>query len=79
MKDLDAVVKELARSGKREELEKLASSAGGRALEDAVDGAALERAVRGGDAAALRQMLGALMATPEGRRLAEDVGRIMEK
>ena len=79
MKDLDAVMKELARSGKREELEKLASSGEGRALENALDGAALEKAVRGGDAAALRQMLGALMATPEGRRLAEDVGRIMRE
>ncbi len=79
MNDLDSLAKSLARSGKRGELEALASSAEGRKLEGMVDGAALERAVSRGDAAALRKMLAALLATPEGRRLAQDVGKIMEK
>lgn len=78
MKDLDSVARALAQSGRRGELEALASSAEGRALEGMVDGEALERAVSRGDAAALKEMLASLLATPEGRRLAQDVGRIIE-
>ena len=77
MKDLERLAKELGRGEKGEALRKLGSSADGRALESAVDGAALEKAFADGDAAALRRMLGALLATPEGKRLAEDVGIIM--
>lgn len=77
MNDLERLAKELGRGGKGEALRKLGSSADGRALESAVDGAALEKAFADGDAAALRRMLGALLATPEGKRLAEDVERIM--
>lgn len=77
MNDLERLAKELGRGEKGEALRKLGSSADGRALESAVDGAALEKAFAEGDAAALRRMLGALLATPEGKRLAEDVERIM--
>ena len=74
MKDLDSVARALAQSGRRGELEALASSAEGRALEGMVDGEALERAVSRGDAAALKEMLASLLATPEGRRLAQAEG-----
>ena len=77
MNDLERLAKELRRGEKGEALRKLGSSAEGRALGSAVDGAALEKAFADGDAAALRRMLGALLATPEGKRLAEDVGKIM--
>ena len=77
MNDLERLAKELGRGEKGEALRKLGSSADGRALESAVDGAALEKAFASGDAAALRRMLGALLATPEGKRLAEDVERII--
>ncbi len=77
MNDLERLAKELGRGEKGEALRKLGSSADGRALESAVDGAALKKAFAEGDAAALRRMLGALLATPEGKRLAEDVGKIM--
>lgn len=77
MNDLERLAKELGRGKKGEALRKLGSSADGRALGSAVDGAALEKAFAEGDAAALRRMLGALLATPEGKRLAEDVGKIM--
>lgn len=77
MNDLERLTKELGRGEKGEALRKLGSSADGRALESAVDGAALEKAFASGDAATLRKMLGALLATPEGRRLADDVGKIM--
>ena len=77
MNDLERFTKELCRGEKGEALRKLGSSADGRALESAVDGAALEKAFAVGDAAALRRMLGAL-ATPEGKKLSDDVRKIME-
>ena len=79
MNDLERLVKELGRGEKGEALRRLGSSADGRALGGAVDGAALEKAFADGDAAALRRMLGALLSTPEGKRLAEDVGKIMNE
>ena len=44
-----------------------------------VDGAALDAAVKRGDAASLQKMLGALLSTPEGKALAADVQKIMGK
>ena len=38
----------------------------------------VEKAFQRGDAAALQKMLGTLLSTPEGRRLADDVGKIMK-
>ena len=61
------------------ELERLAASANGKRLEGMVDGAALEAAVKSGDAASLEKMLGALLSTPEGKALAADVQKIMGK
>ena len=78
MKDFESLAHELRGSEKKAELERLAASAGGGKLEGMIDGAALERAVRGGDAETLRKMLGTLLSTPEGRRLADDVGKIMK-
>ena len=58
MKDFESLAHELRGSEKKAELERLAASAGGGKLEGMIDGAALERAVRGGDAETLRKMLG---------------------
>ena len=78
MNDLEKYVRNLSSGEKGAALRKLGSSADGRALEDAVDGAALEKAFQSGDAAALKKMLGELLSTPEGKRLADDVGKIMK-
>ena len=79
MTDLEKLAGELERGGKGEALRDLGSSPAGKKLEGMVDGAALQQAFQRGDAAALRKMLGALLATPEGKALAEDVGRIMDR
>lgn len=79
MKDFESLARELRGSEKKAELERLAASAGGAGLERLLDGAALERAVRGGDAETLRKMLGTLLSTPEGKALAADVRKIMQK
>ena len=67
------------KSGKAGELEQLAASRDGKKLSGMIDGAALEKAVRSGDGAALQRMLGTLLSTPEGKNLAADVQRIMGK
>ena len=79
MKDLESIARALHSSGKKSELEQLAASANGKRLEGMVDGAALEAAVKSGDAASLEKMLGALLSTPEGKALAADVQKIMGK
>jgi len=79
MKDLESLARALQGSGKKSELEQLAASKDGKKLESMIDGAALEKAVKGGDAAALQKMLGALLSTPEGKSLAADVQKIMGK
>ena len=77
--EADKLARELDRNGKGEKLRRLGASDAGKKLESMIDGAALRKAFESGDAAALRRMLGELLSTPEGRRLAADVGKIMDK
>ncbi len=77
--DAEKLARELEKDGRGEALRRLGASDAGKKLEGMLDGAALQKAFKSGDSASLRQMLGALLATPEGRALAEDVGRIMGK
>jgi len=77
--DAEKLARELERSGKSEALRRLGSSAEGKRLEGMIDGAALQKAFQSGDAASLQKMLGALLSTPEGKALAEDVSKIMGK
>ena len=79
MNGLEQIAKGLSESGKKGELERLAASKDGKKREGMIDGAALEQAVKTGDAAAIRRMLGALLSTPEGKTLAADVRKIMGK
>ena len=79
MNGFEQIAKGLRDSGKAGELEQLAASQDGKKLSGMIDGAALEKAVKSGDGAALQRMLGTLLSTPEGRNLAADVRRIMGK
>ncbi len=77
--DAEKLARELERSGKGDALRALGSSAEGKKLEGMIDGEALQKAFRSGDAASLQKILGGLLSTPEGRRLVGDVNRIMGK
>ena len=79
LNDLKKIAKELEGGEKGEALRRLGSTPEGKKLESMVDGAALQKAFERGDAASLQKMLGALLSTPEGKRLADDVGRIIAK
>ena len=76
MQTLEELGRELERGGRAEELRKLAASDEGKRLGAMLDRQAAERALKSGDAAALRRMLEGLLATEEGRRLAEKLRRL---
>ena len=79
MEDLESIGRALERSGKAADIQKLAQSPEGQALGRMVDGQALQRAAKSGDRQALQAMLGQVLGSDEGRRLAEQVRRLMTK
>ena len=70
---------ELEQSGKGAELNALARSADGERLAAMLDGEKLQKAAQTGDGEALRAMLGTVLSTEEGRRLAANIKKLMEK
>ena len=79
MQSFEDIKRELARSGKGAELNALAQSADGEKLSAMLDGEKLQKAAQSGDAASLRAMLGTVLSTEEGRRLAANIKTLMEK
>ena len=79
MQELEALGKELQRRGKTDALKKLADSAEGRRVGQMLDGEAVRRAAQSGDSEAIRKLLGGLLATEDGRRLAQKLKTLMEK
>lgn len=79
MQSFEDIKRELARSGKGAELNALARSADGAKLSAMLDGEKLQRAAQTGDGEALRAMLGTVLSTEEGRRLAANIKKLMEK
>lgn len=64
---------------KQSALREAAASGEGQALAKWLDAAALERAVKSGDTAAMRAALQSVLATAEGRALAEKVQKAVKK
>lgn len=79
MQDLEALGRELQRRGKTGELKKLADSADGKRLGQMLDANAIRQAAQSGDQKAIQNMLGSVLATKEGKRLAEQLKKLMEK
>ena len=79
MQDLEQLRRELERQGKAEKLKALADSAEGQKIGKMVDAEKLSEAARTGDTAALRELLSRVLGTAEGRALAENVRKMMEK
>ncbi len=78
MQNLETIGRELQRSGKAEEIRRLAASEDGQKLGRILDGKAVEQAAKSGDAEALRGMLGQVLRTEEGKRLAESIQKLMQ-
>ena len=77
MRNFEELGRELERRGKTRELRALAESEDGAKLAAMLDADALNRAAKSGDGEALRTMLGTLLATNEGKRLAEGIRKMM--
>ena len=78
MLDLERVNAEIEKSGKKDRLKSLADSAEGRAVSRMLDSAAVEKAAKSGDTAALQSILSDVLSTDEGKRLAERLKKAMQ-
>ena len=78
MQNFEQLGQELERRGKTQELRALAASEDGARLAAMLDGNRLQEAAKAGDSAALRAMLGSVLDTEEGKRLAEGIRKLME-
>ena len=79
MQDLESMARALQREGKTARIRALADSDDGRRLGQMIDAGAVEKALKGGDSAALQQILRGVLGTAEGQRLAESLRKVMEK
>jgi len=79
MQYFEQLGRELDRRGKTGELRALAESEDGARLAAMLDGERLQKAAKAGDSAALRAMLGSVLQTEEGRRLAMGIQKMMKE
>jgi len=79
MQNFEQLGRELERRGKTQELRALAESEDGARLAAMLDGNRLQQAAKSGDSAALRAMLGNILHTEEGKRLAEGIRKMMSE
>lgn len=77
MQNLERINEQIKKSGKADKLKSLAESEDGKALSRMLDASAVEQAAKSGDAAALQNILNAVLGTEEGRRLAESIKNAM--
>jgi len=70
--------RELERRGKSDKIRQLAESPDGQRLSSIIDVKAVESAAKNGDSAALSGILSKVLSTEEGKRLAEDIRRMMQ-
>ena len=78
MQELEKLNEQLKKNGKGEKLKTIAESSDGLAVSRMIDAAAVERAAKSGDTAALRDILSGVLSTEEGRRLAENIRKAMK-
>ena len=77
MQNFEQLGRELERRGKTKELQALAESEDGARLAAMLDTDSLQRAAKSGDGEALRKMLSSVLCTDEGKRLAENIRKMM--
>lgn len=79
MQNFSDVSRELEKRGKISEVKRLAESAEGQKISGMIDQKRLEKAAVSGDGEALKNILSSVLSTEEGRKLAENVRKMMEK
>lgn len=78
MRNFESVGRELERRGKTDDIKRLADSADGQKIGRMIDPKAIETAAKSGDSKALQDILGRVLSTAEGKRLAESVQRLIK-
>lgn len=79
MQNFENIGRELERQGKTAQIKALAESDDGIKLGSMLDAKAVESAAKSGDGEALKKMLTQVLSTEEGRRLADNVRRLMQE
>lgn len=78
MQNFEDLGRELSRRGKTEELKALAETDDVQRLSRLLDPEAVEKAAKSGDGEALKGLLGQVLGTAEGQRLAQRVQQMMQ-
>ena len=78
MKDIESLQRQIEDSGMADKLRQAADSAEGQRIMRSIDTAAVERAAKQGDMQALKDILGKVLATPEGQNLARKIKQSMQ-
>ena len=78
MKMIDDMERKLQQSGKMDQVRNIAQSSDAQRLGEKLDAQKIEQAVSSGDSNALRNVLLDVLGTGEGKRLAQQLGNIME-
>ena len=73
------VGQELMRRGKTDDIKRLAESEDGQKISRMVDAEKLQQAAKSGDSRTVHELLSAVLSTDEGKRLAENIRRMLEK
>ena len=71
------VGQELMRRGKTDDIKRLAESEDGQKISRMVDAEKIQQAAKSGDSKALHELLSAVLSTDEGKRLAENVRKML--
>ncbi len=79
MQNFEQIGKELERRGKADKIKALAESDDGVRLSQMVDTSAIGQAARSGDSEALKKMISQVLGTDEGKRLAENIRKMMDE
>lgn len=79
MRELEEMAKRLEESGKSDELRAIANSPEGERIGRLLNEDEVGKAVRSGDSAALKDILTKVLSTDDGRKLAEQLGKAMQK
>ena len=75
--NLEELGRRLQQSGKADKIKQIAQSETGEKLSSLVDAKAIEAAAKSGDDKALRDMLSNILSTEDGKKLAENIRKIM--
>lgn len=78
MQNFEQLGKELERRGKADDIKRLAESEDGLKLAGMINSQQVETAARSGDTEALKAILSSVLQTQEGKRLAENVRKMMQ-